>query len=153
MRHRNAVKVNILQASNIDSRHALALGVSAFAVGMHTALGAKAVLDHMLVKRVAAGVSLWREQLETLTRHKPHQGAFALANRTVTCHSASRRALDFKFNLPTMAACKVFHGVPPGGVRLSISSIAESLGNLYLYRKTPEELNCITSFVITYFEG
>jgi hypothetical protein len=64
MRHRNAVKVNILQTSNIDSRHAFALGVSAFAVGMHTAFRAKAVLDHVLVKRelltLASGVSSLR---------------------------------------------------------------------------------------------
>jgi hypothetical protein len=36
-----------------------------------------------------------------------------------------------------MTASKVFHVVPPGGVWLSFSCIAESLGNLY--RKTRDQ--------------
>jgi hypothetical protein len=121
VRHRNAVKLNVLQTSNIDSRHALALGVSAFAIGMHTALGAKAMLDHMLVEGVAAGVSLRCEQLETLARHKPQERAFALTDRTITRHGASQRALNFKFNLPAMTASKVFHALPPSDVGLGFS--------------------------------
>jgi hypothetical protein len=57
--HWNLAQVEVLYASKIDRCNGIALWISTFAEGVNAALCAEAMLDHVLVKGVCAGVGLW----------------------------------------------------------------------------------------------
>lgn len=66
-------EVDIFEAADIDSGHAVTSGVNPLAIRVNAADRAKPVFDDVLVELVGAGVFFRSEQAKPVTRNKPEQ--------------------------------------------------------------------------------
>ena len=74
---------------------------------MDPALGAEAVIDHVLVERVGAGRGLRGLHGQTFSRNEPQEGSPARTDGTVTRQPAIYFAFNFERDVSAVAASNV----------------------------------------------
>ena len=106
-------QVNVFEAADIDSRHALARRVGPFAIGVDAAGGAEAMPDSVLVDQIRAGIFVWCQQAQCVPRNEPEKRPLARADGAIARQHLGGLAVNFERDPPAVAANFVCHGLIP----------------------------------------
>ena len=113
-------QVNVFEAADIDSRHALARRVGPFAIVVDAAGRAETMPDGVLVEQIRAGIfvrrqasGVRRQQAQCVPRNEPEKRPLARTDGAIARQHLGVLAVNFERDPPAVAATFVCHGLIP----------------------------------------